>query len=158
MSVHGFPPDGLPPGEAVRAQHAVQLPPVPHHVAFARDFVNDNLPAMDPGARDAVLLMTSELVTNAVIHARTTFDVGLTVGERSVVVTVFDRNVGGHREPSGPAMRDGGRGLVLVRELADTWSVHRPSGGGKTVWFRLDTGGPRQREGQDEAHDERDTT
>jgi anti-sigma regulatory factor (Ser/Thr protein kinase) len=148
VSVKGFPPDGLPPGETVRSQAGADLQPVPHQVVTSRDFVRGHLPEMSDTQRDDILLMTSELVTNAVIHARTVLNVGVTVGERSVVVSVYDLNVR-QRQPAEPAPRDGGRGFVLVRGLAHAWSVHHPSGGGKTVWFRMDLGGPAAGESED---------
>lgn len=137
MSVKGFPPDGLDAGEPVLSAYGLELAPVPQQVRVARDFVRENLPVLDEDTCDTVLLLTSELVTNAVIHARTRLQVGLTVSERFVVVTVFDLDLG-HREVPSVDLRDGGRGFFLVSALAQAWAVHHPRGGGKTVWFRIE--------------------
>lgn len=136
VSVRGFPPDALPVGEPVQAQHWLALEPVPQLVALARDFVRQHVPVLTDDTYDTVLLLTSELVTNAVLHARTALEVGITVTPRSLVVTVFDLDLG-HRELPSPEVREGGRGLVLVTALAHAWAVHRPTDGGKTVWFRV---------------------
>ena len=88
---------------------------------------------------DTARLLTSELVTNAVLHART--DMVLTVEERDggVRIAVTDHS------PVSPALRHHsatsttGRGLRLLNQLADNWSVEEDNGG-KTVWFTLTSG------------------
>lgn len=90
--------------------------------------------------RDA-LLITSELVTNAVIHTgggcslNATFDaprrwLRVEVVDSSPVglppVALADRSVG-----------SGGRGLPLVSVLATRWG-YTPNGTGKSVWFELE--------------------
>ncbi|MEU9114043.1 ATP-binding protein [Streptomyces sp. NPDC048483] len=84
-------------------------------------------------------LLTSELVTNALVHAEGGALVTATVGDR-LRVEVRDF-VSGRPEPKAPAA-DGtsGRGLMLVRSLADAWGI-RSHGVGKCVWFELG-GGP----------------
>ncbi|MFI7102628.1 ATP-binding protein [Streptomyces sp. NPDC050161] len=87
---------------------------------------------------DVASLLISELVTNALVH---------TTGGAVVTATVTDRLRVEVRdcattrpEPRAPT-GDGtsGRGLFLVRTLADAWGV-RTHGLGKSVWFEL--GGP----------------
>jgi anti-sigma regulatory factor (Ser/Thr protein kinase) len=85
---------------------------------------------------DVVTLLTSELVTNAVLHARTAFTVRAVFDDPELRVEVSD----GGREHLYPATDDpyaaGGRGLLLVAALADRWGITgRPDG--KTVWFVL---------------------
>lgn len=109
---------------------------MPHTVRRARDFVRRHLPPLDGDTAFSVLLLTSELVTNAVIHARTTLQLGITTTARSVVVTVHDLDLG-HSEVPSPELREGGRGFVLVAALAQAWAVHHSVDGGKTVWFRV---------------------
>ncbi|GAC1444618.1 MAG: hypothetical protein NVSMB55_21550 [Mycobacteriales bacterium] len=82
-----------------------------------------------------MLLLTSELVTNAVIHARTPIEVGITVTDRSVVVTVHDEDLG--HDPARGEGREGGWGLGLVRILAEDFDLERHTGAGKTAWFRV---------------------
>lgn len=124
-----------------RVQHAYDyvLPPVPESVRTARehvlDLLDDHLPTLASPTRDDLLLLTSELVTNAVIHAQTQIELGLMIGERHVVVTVHDLDIG-HVEVGGAA-REGGWGLGLVRNLSDRSAMTRHPEGGKTAWFRL---------------------
>jgi anti-sigma regulatory factor (Ser/Thr protein kinase) len=134
--LRALPPDALSPGEAVEQQQSFTLEPAPRSAGEARSLIRKHLPAVGDEIQDTVLLLTSELVTNAVIHARTSIDVGMAVTKEHVVVAVFDLDLG-RRELPTPEVRDGGRGLMLVEALADAWSVHRPPGGGKTVWFRV---------------------
>src|SRR4051794_32541692 len=113
-------------------------------------------------AGDAVLL-TSELVTNAVVHARSPVAVILAVAEGTLEVGVSDEDPSAppRRTPSVPGVRgapwpvdgpgaaprprpdevasEGGRGLLLVDELADEWGVVSLAEG-KQVWFRLSAG------------------
>ena len=87
---------------------------------------------------DALVLMLSELATNAVRHAATEYVVSVRVadGGRHVLVEVSDA-AGGYpvpQEQAGDAPH--GRGLHIVQTLADAWGIEmqrdRP---GKTVWF-----------------------
>ncbi|MCO6006068.1 ATP-binding protein [Actinoallomurus purpureus] len=110
-------------------------------VAQARRFVRNTLMAW--GAEDAIddaVLLTSELATNAITHAGTSFEVICRVTDSSVQVEVIDR------EPTRvlPAPREGcdlsvsGRGLLMPVLLAAAWGVSYAAES-KTVWFRLPT-------------------
>ncbi|MFD8193778.1 SpoIIE family protein phosphatase [Streptomyces wuyuanensis] len=107
----------------------------------------------DELADDAVLLV-SELVTNAIMYAGTDVEVGCHLdsgpgplapsaayapGPSGVVVEVVDRNPSRAVRGGKDAWREGrGRGLQLVRALAESWGViYRHSE--KSVWFRLET-------------------
>ncbi|MGH8928741.1 MAG: ATP-binding protein, partial [Acidimicrobiia bacterium] len=81
--------------------------------------------------------LVSELVTNAVLHARTPFLVKVTVAPDLIRVSVTD---GDRTQPlmkqhglSDPT----GRGLRIVDAMADRWGVD-PDVDGKTVWFELE--------------------
>ncbi|MEU7206835.1 ATP-binding SpoIIE family protein phosphatase [Streptomyces sp. NPDC044989] len=98
------------------------------------------------------LVVVSELVTNAVVHAGTDVEVGLRVEETgTLVVEVADRHPsrapsggGDHETPHDPA--EYGRGLRLVAALAEAWGItYRP--GSKTVWARLPAGGAEPADG-----------
>ena len=129
----------LPAGEVVVANHTLQLEPAPRLVRTARDFVRDHTPALPAETVDVVLLLTSELVTNAVIHARTALEVGVVVSERSVLVTVHDLDLS--RPAQQPyADREGGWGLSLVSALSEQSDVEQHPEGGKTAWFRVSRG------------------
>ncbi|MDX3224272.1 ATP-binding SpoIIE family protein phosphatase [Streptomyces sp. ME19-01-6] len=96
---------------------------------------------------DEVVLLMSELVTNAVVHAGTAVEVSCALdvltgnGEvASVVVEVTDhhptRFLRGEPPEGGEDPGRGGHGLRLVAELAECWGTayRRDS---KTVWFQL---------------------
>ena len=85
---------------------------------------------------DDALLLTSELVTNAVLHGRSEVCVEVTPAAESVRIAVLDEN---SRHPA-PVREDhdalDGRGLALVAAVATRWGVDdRPLG--KSVWFEL---------------------
>jgi anti-sigma regulatory factor (Ser/Thr protein kinase) len=111
-------------------------------VAQARRFVRETL--IGWGADDAIddaVLLTSELATNAVIHARTPFEVVCRAACASVQIEVVD----GDAAHVLPAPGDGddpdrisGRGLLMPVMLATEWGVSYAAGS-KTVWFRLRT-------------------
>jgi two-component sensor histidine kinase len=125
----------LPPDDVVEAVDHLHLEPVPRVVHTAREFVREHLPPVSENLLDTVLLLTSELVTNAVIHARTAIEVGITLSDRSVLITVHDEDLG--KPSQSYAGRDGGRGLGLVAALAEATDTERHPGEGKTVWFRV---------------------
>jgi GAF domain-containing protein/anti-sigma regulatory factor (Ser/Thr protein kinase) len=123
--------------------------PEPAAAAAARRFVGDTLrtwqvagqsASQDELVDDAVLL-TSELVTNAVVHAGTPVQVTCRLADGAVEVVVLDRHpvqLVPDREQgeSLAAERTGGRGLMLPSELASSWGVTYARTA-KAVWFRL---------------------
>lgn len=90
-----------------------------------------------PGRSEIAELLTSELVTNALVH--TDDDAVLTAvvvpGGLRVEVRDFVPRRPRVRTPD-PDDDTHGRGMVLVESLADAWGV-RPHGVGKSVWFEL---------------------
>lgn len=83
-------------------------------------------------------LLTNELVTNSIIHARNSprVHVALTISDDRVRVEVIDREDGEPPTPEPPSLtRTSGRGLFLVDELSDAWGVDRNRG--TRVWFEL---------------------
>ncbi|MGH3356822.1 MAG: SpoIIE family protein phosphatase [Nocardioidaceae bacterium] len=122
-------------------EHAAhQFAPQATSAQAARRFVRQTLAGWgaDSVLDDAVLL-TSELVTNAIVHAGTPVRVACALGSSYVQVGVSD----GHASrtlptPVGPVSREreSGRGLYLVAQLAASWGIeYEPVG--KRVWFRL---------------------
>lgn len=93
-----------------------------------------------PGKSEIAELLTSELVTNALIHTDHDAVLTATVGPRGLRVEVRDF-MGRRPRLRVPDADDGthGRGLILVQSLADAWGV-RTHGVGKSVWFELDGG------------------
>ncbi|MEV5985296.1 ATP-binding protein [Streptomyces sp. NPDC052051] len=92
-----------------------------------------------PGCSETAELLTSELVTNALIHTDHDAVLTATVSSHGLHVEVRDF-VAGKPKPQAPSPEEGthGRGLLLVESLADAWGV-RAHGVGKSVWFELDT-------------------
>jgi len=122
--------------------------PDPTSVREARKFVEVALPDLQESELDIVLLLVSELATNAVRHAGTDFEVSVVADPVAgrVRVGVCDEGAGipAAREPRqlGPD----GRGLRLVHELSSAWGVEWSGAGPpKTVWFE-------HRVGQDGPH------
>ncbi|WP_328433773.1 ATP-binding protein [Streptomyces sp. NBC_00425] len=93
-----------------------------------------------PGRSETAELLTSELVTNALVHTDDDAVLTATVSPSGLRVEVRD-GAAGRPRPSAPTPDEGthGRGLILVESLADTWGV-RAQGGGKVVWFELAAG------------------
>jgi anti-sigma regulatory factor (Ser/Thr protein kinase) len=93
-----------------------------------------------------VLLVASELVTNAVLHARTDLELSYDAEEGRVEVGVRDHDARPLRptlppspvtssETSWPVLALGGRGLAIVAAMADEWGVTETQDG-KQVWAR----------------------
>ncbi|MGW7278970.1 SpoIIE family protein phosphatase [Streptomyces sp. NPDC054844] len=127
----------------ITARAAASFEPVGRSVASARSFVRDTLQGWGQAdiVDDAVVL-TSELVTNAVVHAGTTADVLCLRSDDGVRIEVADhypeREVPLQGSPAdmGNLDREGGRGLQLCAALADRWGVeYTPTL--KNVWFHL---------------------
>lgn len=85
---------------------------------------------------DTVVLLTSELVTNALVHGRSAVQLSMTVTDGLLLVEVADDNSRYPHpvDPDNEALD--GRGLLLVNKLAHRWGV-RTEPIGKTVWFEI---------------------
>ncbi|MET7288856.1 SpoIIE family protein phosphatase [Streptomyces sp. NPDC005573] len=136
--------DDRPRSSVITARAAASFEPVGRSVATARSFVRDTLQGW--GFADIVddaVVLTSELVTNAVVHAGTHADVLCLRTEDGVRIEVSDRYPerevplqSAHAVMSSPD-REGGRGLQLCAALATRWGVdYTPTH--KSVWFHLD--------------------
>ncbi len=136
MSCQRLLPDVLPPDDPVSASFHVHLQPVPHDVGRARSFVREHAPVLSDDACEVLMLLTSELVTNAVLHARTEIELGITVADHSVLVTVHDEDLA-RPEQRPYDGREGGWGLGLVAALAERSDMTHHAGEGKTAWFVL---------------------
>jgi two-component sensor histidine kinase len=87
---------------------------------------------------DTIALLTSELVTNAVMHARTDIHVTVALGEaRRVRVCVRDENTRMPAPAIAPIDATSGRGLLLVQSASTAWGIQTDEDG-KTIWFELD--------------------
>ncbi|MEU0374262.1 SpoIIE family protein phosphatase [Streptomyces sp. NPDC006283] len=128
----------------ITARAAASFDPVGRSVATARAFVRDTLQGW--GHTDVVddaVVLTSELVTNAVVHAGTSADVLCLRSEDGVRVEVADHYperevpIQGTGRSIANLDAENGRGLLLCAALAARWGVeYTPTH--KTVWFQLD--------------------
>ncbi|MFF7235089.1 ATP-binding protein [Streptomyces collinus] len=90
-----------------------------------------------PGRSEIAELLTSELVTNALVHTDADAVLIAVVSARGLRVEVRDFVARRPRLRVPELTEDThGRGLLLVQSLADAWGV-RPHGVGKSVWFEL---------------------
>jgi anti-sigma regulatory factor (Ser/Thr protein kinase) len=120
---------------------SLTIPGRPEHVREARTFVAKALGELHPNLDNAILL-TSELVTNSVMHSSSR-------GHGGTITLVIMESTGGLRievsdqgsDLSSPVVRgdvyaSDGHGLFLVQTLADQWGYLRDDKG-TTVWFWL---------------------
>jgi anti-sigma regulatory factor (Ser/Thr protein kinase) len=117
----------------VEHEERISLDPLAASVPAARRFVECALGRW--GATEIledVQLLASELVTNAVLHARTTVELVLTQAQEMVRLEVHDRRAS--LESGSPVER--GRGLQLVEGLAQRWGIV-DDGSGKVVWLEI---------------------
>lgn len=111
----------------------IRLAPSPSAARAARAFVADVLQGWPAATVETTRLLVSELVTNAVLYARSTIEVSVSARGRLRVEV-------GDSHPSDPVPKnyeldaDTGRGLALLVSLAEEWGVERTATG-KTVWF-----------------------
>jgi anti-sigma regulatory factor (Ser/Thr protein kinase) len=105
-------------------------------VPAARRFVRDTLSGQAGDILDAAELMTSELATNCVQHAQTSFELSIDDAERHIRVEVRDTGRGRPARQSPAPTDRTGRGLLIVDAMSDAWGIE-PSSAGKTVWFTL---------------------
>jgi anti-sigma regulatory factor (Ser/Thr protein kinase) len=90
-----------------------------------------------PDVVDRAELLADELVTNAVVHARTPLRVRLELRGDLLHIGVRDDSPRLLRLiPCDPGA-ESGRGLRLVEALATAWGVHPARDGGKVVWCTM---------------------
>ena len=115
------------------------FPPAVSSARAARRFVSDALRSQGVDDYEGELL-TSELVTNVIRHARTDFHVAVIVRDDRVRVEVSNTS------SILPAVSDvlmdneqfeDGRGLAILEAVALEWGVES-RGDGKAVWFEVD--------------------
>ncbi len=133
----------VPPGIVLAIETSLSLPVHPSSPGRARRFVRDVLAAW--GAQqfeERATLLTSELVTNAVLHARTNPELTLRLsGDRLWVGVADETPVSPVRKRYGPEAATG-RGLLLVERMATAWGTSvSDQGHGKVVWFELSSDG-----------------
>ncbi|GAB7005205.1 hypothetical protein JCM18899A_26780 [Nocardioides sp. AN3] len=119
---------------------AVELDFVPTAVPLARSIVRRHAGDSSPRVRADAELLTSEVVSNAVMHGAPPLRLAvLGVGD-DLVVRISDGSSVVPTVRSGALSLDavGGRGLRIVADLAFAWGVDvDQDDDGKTVWFRV---------------------
>ena len=121
-----------------KATETLVLPPEARSSSMSRRFVQHALARWQLDALvDVAVLLTSELVTNAIVHAQTDIEVTITRDDPlTITVAVSDRS---RNEPRVQRHLDDsatGRGLGILDALASSWDVVSGAGG-KTVRFTL---------------------
>jgi anti-sigma regulatory factor (Ser/Thr protein kinase) len=111
----------------------------PESVAAARRFVGEALQLRGCGTEviDTAMLLTSEVTTNAVVHARTGFRLRLHATDEVVRVEVDDEGMGAAVLTYADHDEVRGRGLYIVDSLSQRWGDEHRSGGRHRVWFEL---------------------
>lgn len=115
----------------------IELPPHPSSAGAARRFVITALHRLGMDAHSELAeLLTSEVVTNAVLHARTSIALEVTPVAAGVRVDVLDGSPRAVRRRDYSEEATTGRGMSLVEALASSWGTDATAGG-KKVWFEL---------------------
>lgn len=119
-------------------QESWALPPGPRAPGIARSHVAEACGHLPRETVDVALLLTSEIVTNAVECSEGDVRMSLEAND-DLLVEVHDQApalpVRGPAEP----LAERGRGLMIVEAYADAWGT-RTHGVGKSVWFSLHCG------------------
>ncbi len=137
------------PGAGRPSARWVQPPPTSCSLALsadvavvrrARRLVEDLCRAthVDEDTCQTAVLLVSETVTNAVVHARGDASLSVTTDAGVVRVEVGDADSRRPRAGEADPQSLDGRGLQIVRLLARRWGV-RATDPGKVVWFEVGT-------------------
>ncbi len=126
-------------GPAAAWSSTVRLSAKPVSASRARRFVRLRLGEHMPGylAWD-VELVVSELVTNALMHARPPFRVSLRGFGETLRLEVEDGTQVVPVRVDATLLASGGRGIALVHGLSRDWGVITRAEGGKSVWAEFD--------------------
>jgi hypothetical protein len=119
-------------------KRCVSLTAGPTAPGIARGQVRATIAAWDiPVDTSVAILLTSELVTNAVMHeAGQTINLVITCGYGQLGVDVHDTSRELPEPVDGPPDAETGRGLVLVASMSSSWGYYRTPHG-KAVYFTL---------------------
>ena len=123
--------------QAVESVLERELPPEALSAGRAREAVTSALISdLDDTSLDTLVLLTSELVTNVVAHARTNCHLGVELFPDVVRVSVSDESGTPLQPRTATLEEESGRGLSLVETLSSNWGIITRTTG-KTVWFEM---------------------
>ncbi|MGP3925342.1 ATP-binding protein [Streptomyces sp. 8N616] len=133
--------------QATEQRWKMQFASNPKCVSLARRLVGKTLTSWGYSSDDVlrVILVCSELATNAVLHARKPghlFEMCLTADGANCLVEVSDASGRPPRPVDSHTDDEHGRGLQLVASLTEETGHHPRTPIGKTVWARLHLGAP----------------
>ena len=154
----GYLEKGLPPSELIEgllamagalesieaglAEVRARLAAEVRSAGSARELVETTLAGWEaPGPTDVVKLLVSELVTNAVLHAKSEPEVVVQLRPECIRVEVLDRSRELPVVKDVPPEATSGRGLAVVSSYASAWGT-RPLPHGKAVWFEVPRSAP----------------
>lgn len=117
---------------------SVRVAPTPASLSYLRSLLRNDLAVLPEPVREDVALVASELLGNALLHARALGDGNLAVdwgvGQDGVEIAVTDGGSASAPRVCEPGpTATGGRGLSIVESLAAQWGVERGSDR-TTVW------------------------
>ncbi|WP_308379189.1 ATP-binding protein [Streptomyces sp. ISL-43] len=122
-------------------QVQLEVGPDPAEVGRARRWARSRLAGSgigdDEPLAETLILLISELVTNAVVHTGCPAVLRMLFGEPGVRVEVADASDRAPARRRAAGDDTGGRGLELVDGLADRWGW-QPEGAGKRIWCEVD--------------------
>ncbi|MGW6705841.1 ATP-binding protein [Streptomyces sp. NPDC054956] len=122
-------------------QVQLEVGPDPAEVGRARRWARSRLAGSgigdDEPLAETLILLISELVTNAVVHTGCPAVLRMLFGEPGVRVEVADASGRAPARRQAAGDDTGGRGLELVDGLADRWGW-QPEGAGKRIWCEVD--------------------
>ena len=125
-------------GHAESRQVRMPLVPELRCVSAARRFLLQTLTAWDlPTLYADAVVVVSELVTNAIVHAPTPGELRLSLLPDVLRVAVTDAGAGAPEPRHASSTREGGRGLYLVNALTSAWGMEPLPDGGKVVWAEI---------------------
>ncbi|HEX3564208.1 MAG TPA: SpoIIE family protein phosphatase [Acidimicrobiales bacterium] len=128
----------VPGGSPQMGFVTLAVPPVAESVASVRRFAHNALTSWDipTAVVGDLILVVSELVTNAILHSRSPIELRLSRTSDRIVVAVHDGSTAVPRRLQSNREAEHGRGLHLVSAISDQWGV-RPTEDGKSVWCEV---------------------
>lgn len=147
---HGTQVSAPPRGHSGRGRRVLRMPPTTPSAAEARAFAAEACRTwgVPSGTASDVQLIASELVTNAILHARTEVELSVVLRRDVLRVEVHDDDPVLPRLPvanavtaDASAIAEHGRGLLLATRLASQMGAE-PAGAGKTLWAEVMLGRP----------------